>query len=434
MNPARRNIFINYRRDDSAPHADRLFDQLKKRFPGRVFRDISGIPLSTDFEVAIDEAIAGTGAFIVVIGDQWAKLPALNGQPRIQQEGDWVRTEIAKALQRGTRVFPVLVDDAKVPVPTSLPEDIRGLSRLQALKLTREGYEAQIEKLISAVSRAVDPFARWKRFALTGALVVAVVVGAWRIWSDKVGYQEALRAWNSIRTLLDDSHIRGGLIGLNVWHMRPSVENSQVRMRGFVHDADPNGKLDWTPFKTSLSTPITEGDYLRLGVQSSRPGFLYIVDRDIYRDGEKGPATLIFPTLRLRGGSNAVGGRIPVEIPHPLDRPPALRAVRTRADQTAIEIFAIVTQQPISDLTAATDAQAVSSKRIEQWEREWGRDVDFVEDRSVIGKEYTAAQREAAVSFVEDSASPFMIFFRRTDRNDPMLAKATIQLVPAKKP
>jgi hypothetical protein len=38
------NIFINYRRDDSAPYAGRLFDRLVRDFPGdRVFMDIDGI-------------------------------------------------------------------------------------------------------------------------------------------------------------------------------------------------------------------------------------------------------------------------------------------------------------------------------------------------------------------------------------------------------
>ena len=34
-------IFINYRRDDSAPYAGRLYDHLRRSFPGqKVFMDI----------------------------------------------------------------------------------------------------------------------------------------------------------------------------------------------------------------------------------------------------------------------------------------------------------------------------------------------------------------------------------------------------------
>ena len=41
------NVFLSYRRDDSAGYARGLHDRLKARFPGRVFMDVSEISPGT---------------------------------------------------------------------------------------------------------------------------------------------------------------------------------------------------------------------------------------------------------------------------------------------------------------------------------------------------------------------------------------------------
>jgi len=77
------NIFISYRRDDSAGHSGRLFDKLREHFgKDRVFMDISGIEPGVDFVEAIDKAVGSSDAFIVVIGKQW-----LSATPSRQSRG-----------------------------------------------------------------------------------------------------------------------------------------------------------------------------------------------------------------------------------------------------------------------------------------------------------------------------------------------------------
>jgi len=46
-------IFLNYRRDDSEGYVGRLYDHLTDRFPGRVFRDVTGLRPGEDFVSAL---------------------------------------------------------------------------------------------------------------------------------------------------------------------------------------------------------------------------------------------------------------------------------------------------------------------------------------------------------------------------------------------
>lgn len=63
-------MFINYRRDEAGFFAGRLFDSLSEYFgEERVFRDVTGIDYGHDFASVITEKLEGSGALIVLIGD-----------------------------------------------------------------------------------------------------------------------------------------------------------------------------------------------------------------------------------------------------------------------------------------------------------------------------------------------------------------------------
>src|SRR6185436_20376025 len=104
------SIFISYRRQDAAGEAGRLSDHLTRRFgPNVVFMDIDTIAPGTDFVVELDRALGKTAVVIVVIGRKWLTVTNPDGSRRIDDRADFVRSEIHTALQRGTRVIPVLV-------------------------------------------------------------------------------------------------------------------------------------------------------------------------------------------------------------------------------------------------------------------------------------------------------------------------------------
>ena len=147
-------IFISYRRDDSAGYAGRLHDRLAAHFGAeRVFMDVEGIEPGVDFVDAIEQAVSSCRVLIVMIGDEWATATDASGRRRLDDPKDFVRLETAAALQRGIRVVPVLVGHAVMPQAALLPDELKPLTRRQAIEVMHKQWEASTGELIRTLER-----------------------------------------------------------------------------------------------------------------------------------------------------------------------------------------------------------------------------------------------------------------------------------------
>ncbi len=146
-------ILVNYRRDDSAAYAGRLADRLKEHF-GRenVFVDIDTIRPGEDFVDRIDQSIAACDVLVAIIGKSWLTAADPKGRLRLDREDDFVRMEIAKALERHIRVIPALVGDAAMPEAAQLPQNLVALSRRQAIEISDSRFHHDVDQLIEALS------------------------------------------------------------------------------------------------------------------------------------------------------------------------------------------------------------------------------------------------------------------------------------------
>src|SRR5690242_19777991 len=114
------NIFISYRREDSAAYAGRLCDHLTAVFgESRVFMDVEDIPPGQNFAQTIEDKIANCCAVLVIIGPRWIEI--LRNRSKEHQQ-DYVCREIEEALKRKATVIPVLVGGARMAELTGLPE------------------------------------------------------------------------------------------------------------------------------------------------------------------------------------------------------------------------------------------------------------------------------------------------------------------------
>ncbi|MDQ2949336.1 MAG: DUF4384 domain-containing protein [Acidobacteriota bacterium] len=220
-------------------------------------------------------------------------------------------------------------------------------------------------------------------------------------------------------------------VGLTLWRMRRSSGGDPVRFRGLVHPEDLGDTEEWTPERVSLSNPVRPKELVRLSIESARKGYLYVIDRDSYPDGTTGPANLIFPTNRLRGGDNKVEPGKLIEIPDADDKPPAFRLVKTRPDQTAVLLTIIVAPEPIPGLTIGTAAQKLTEEQVKEWEKKWGSQVSRLESNTDAGKAYTAAEQAAAKqsqALGEDDPVPLTLFHCNAKQGDTMLVSVPIIL------
>lgn len=169
-------LFLSYRRADTAGYAGRLAPALRKHFgEDQVFQDIETIAPGSDFRAAIEAAIGNSQLLLVLIGNTWLTESDQQGQQRLLDPMDFVRLEIATALKRGINVLPVLVEGARMPSEAELPVDLKTLARRQALELSDSRWDYDCERLVKAVEAVTRKPSRIKRWL--GAMAIIVLVG-----------------------------------------------------------------------------------------------------------------------------------------------------------------------------------------------------------------------------------------------------------------
>jgi hypothetical protein len=159
----RTGIFLSYRRADSQAITGRIREHLVKHFgPNNVFLDVGTIAPGTDFSAEYRDWIQTRAAvMLVVIGKSWptvSKTGAGDTLPRIQTDGDHVRTEVATGLSTpGVRVVPVLVDHASMPRQSDLPADLHPLTGIQGQPVRHDpDFAHDIDSLVAAVRLLIE--------------------------------------------------------------------------------------------------------------------------------------------------------------------------------------------------------------------------------------------------------------------------------------
>ncbi|SRR6266403_497654 len=156
-------IFVCYRRDDSSGHAGRLFDKLGVHFgEDRIFMDIEAIKPGADFVRAIEDSVGRCDILIAIIGRHWLSAA---GQTSLLLDNpdDFVRLEIATAIELDVSIVPVLVHSAMMPKPRDLPNAISGLSRLNAIELSDLRWRHDVDQLIRSLERLLGERYEFKR-------------------------------------------------------------------------------------------------------------------------------------------------------------------------------------------------------------------------------------------------------------------------------
>ena len=147
-------IFINYRREDSSAYAGRLYDALLAHF-GResVFMDIDAIGPGEDFREVIQQTCASCDVLLAVIGRSWTTVQDKAAKPRLGAETDFVRLEIASALQKGLKVIPVLVGGADMPDVSLLPAELQPLAFRNAWEVSDKRFHQDVQGLVEAIKK-----------------------------------------------------------------------------------------------------------------------------------------------------------------------------------------------------------------------------------------------------------------------------------------
>jgi hypothetical protein len=143
------NIFISYRRADSQGYVGRLHDYLLKYFAEeQIFLDVSSLKGGEEFKARIERIIPTCRALLAIIGPRWLDMRGEGGRRRLDNPEDFVRLEIASALQHRLQIIPVLVAGAQMPPGDTLPAPLKALTKLNALELSQTRFAFDVERLV----------------------------------------------------------------------------------------------------------------------------------------------------------------------------------------------------------------------------------------------------------------------------------------------
>ena len=171
--PVSLRVFVSYRRADLPYVAGRLRDQLAAKFGHvNVFFDVDSIDAGKDFRSVINDALVLADVVLALIGPGWN--PA-----RLADDGDYVRRELAAALDLGKPVIPVLLAGGDVPRADELPPDLEAIAFLNATQLRSDpDFDPDYRRLVSRLEHQQDELAT-TRLAATRARTMVFVDGDW---------------------------------------------------------------------------------------------------------------------------------------------------------------------------------------------------------------------------------------------------------------
>jgi hypothetical protein len=236
------------------------------------------------------------------------------------------------------------------------------------------------------------------------------------------------RTYRSTASAASPSEIRRSeseaIIGVTLWRLRPARVADNKDARILDHQAE------WTAERIEAHTRISEGDRVRVSIESPATGHLYVIDREQYADGSLGDAYLIFPTARTRGGNNSVvAGRV-IEFPAQEDNPPYFTLSRSRPSHVAEVLTLIVAPQPLADLPVNSTPVKVSSEKLAEWERRWGGPAEQFELEGGAGRPYTKEEKFAGADgsrmLTQGDPLPQTVFRLGAKPGSPMLVKVLL--------
>lgn len=220
-------------------------------------------------------------------------------------------------------------------------------------------------------------------------------------------------------------------IGVTFWRLRPiSQDDGDVPIFS-VRVGD--NRESWTAERVNSTTHFNVGDRVRFTIESSRSGYLYIINREFYTDGTTGAANVIFPTLRTRSGDNRVVAGSLVDVPSATDSVPYFTIKPKRKDYAGEELLVLITKEKLP-LEINLKPISLETAQLEKWSNDWGSTVDIYdaedgEGIAMTNSELTVSQTSSR-SLDQEEPLPQTIYKVQIGSNMPLLVPFRMIAVP----
>ena len=117
--------------------------------------DVDTIQAGLDFVDVLQGEVQSCDVLVAVMGQRWLNIKDERGERRLENPEDFVRIEIATALERDIRVIPVLLDGVMMPHSKELPENLKTLARRNALQVKHDSFGSDVYRLTKQLELAL---------------------------------------------------------------------------------------------------------------------------------------------------------------------------------------------------------------------------------------------------------------------------------------
>jgi hypothetical protein len=145
-------IFISYRREGGSTFSSILYSELCKFFAAEnIFKDVNTLTPGSNFKKEIESALDKSSIVLLLIDKHWSQLQNDKGEKKIFSKNDFVRYEIAVALEKNLEIIPVLFENGGMPAEKELPLALRPLCSKHAFTIHVESVIKDVKLLIEYI-------------------------------------------------------------------------------------------------------------------------------------------------------------------------------------------------------------------------------------------------------------------------------------------
>ena len=213
-------------------------------------------------------------------------------------------------------------------------------------------------------------------------------------------------------------------LGVTIWRLA-SDKDAVGADKGAARIKAPDASQQYVPTRVSAETKFEPGDKVRLSFESPNPGYLYVIDRELYADGTVGQPILVFPTMMARGGNNRIDAGQMIEIPTQSDRVPYFTLESRNKNWRGELLTVIVSPEPLKDVEIPDGPSPIAAALFDAIENKYLKSITEYEQLGTEGNAYTKAEKKAGGSLTRELTQkdpfPQTMFRVKMRQREPML-------------
>lgn len=221
-------------------------------------------------------------------------------------------------------------------------------------------------------------------------------------------------------------------IGLTLWQARPAKPADGTAPRVLLQSpsSDISSPAAYVLRRVPIDEPLAIGDRVRLAIECPREGYLYVVNRERYRNGKVGEPYLLFPVRNLNQASNKVKPGQLIEIPGQGDPVSLLNVVRRGEEYIGEELLVVFSLRPLEAVGVPNPDRVFPIEIVKQWEREF-RPATLRLDLNDGGALWSQAEKSAGTAerlLTQADPMPQSIFVAETLPERPFLVRVSLEV------